>query len=74
MYGRWRMDETYIKVKGEWRYLDRAVEKHGHTMDFLLTERRDKDAALRLLKQTIRRNGVPEKIAIGGCGYRRHPP
>jgi len=59
-----RMDETYIKVKGEWKYLYRAVDKYGKTIDFLLTEHRDKEAALRFLKQAIRRNGVPEKIII----------
>lgn len=32
----WRMDETYIKVQGQWRYLYRAVDKHGQTIDFLL--------------------------------------
>ena len=35
---RWRMDETYIKVKGVWRYLYRAVDKDGHTVDFLFIE------------------------------------
>jgi putative transposase len=49
----WRMDETYVKVKGAWRYLYRAVDKHGHTIDFLLTEHRDKEAALRFLKKAI---------------------
>jgi transposase-like protein len=62
----WRMDETYIKVKGQWRYLYRAVDKYGHTIDFLLTEHRDKDAALRFLQKAIRRNGVPETITIDG--------
>jgi putative transposase len=62
----WRMDETYIRVKGEWRYLYRAVDKYGATIDFLLTEHRDKDAALRFLKKAIRRNGVPETITIDG--------
>ena len=62
----WRMDETYIKVKGVWRYLYRAVDKHGKTIDFLLTEHRDKEAALRFLKKAIRRHGVPEKIPIDG--------
>ena len=37
----WRLDETYIKVKGEWHYLYRAVDKYGKTIDFLLTEQRD---------------------------------
>src|SRR5215475_3132578 len=59
------MDETYIKVKGEWRYLYRAVDKQGHTIDFLLTEHRDKEAALRFLKKAIR-HGVPETITIDG--------
>ena len=40
----WRLDETYIKVKGQWRYLYRAVDKHGQTIDFLLTEHRDTEA------------------------------
>jgi transposase-like protein len=62
----WRMDETYIKVKGEWRYLYRAVDKHGQTIDFLLTEHRDTEAALRFLKKAIRRNGLPEIITIDG--------
>jgi putative transposase len=63
---RWRMDETYIRVKGEWRYLYRAVDKSGQTIDFLLTEHRDTEAALRLLTQAIRRHGVPETITIDG--------
>jgi putative transposase len=54
------------KVKGEWRYLYRAVDKHGQTIDFLLTEQRDEAAALRFLKKAIRRHGVPEKITIDG--------
>jgi transposase-like protein len=62
----WRMDETYIKVKGQWCYLYRAVDKHGQTIDFLLTEHRDKEAALRFLKKAIRRNGLPETITIDG--------
>ena len=62
----WRMDETYVKVKGQWRYLYRAVDKHGQTIDFLLTEHRDTEAALRFLKKAIRRNGVPETITIDG--------
>jgi putative transposase len=63
---RWRMDETSIRVKGEWRYLYRAVDKTGQTIDFLLTEHRDTEAALRFLTQAIRRHGVPETITIDG--------
>jgi len=62
----WRMDETYIRVKGQWRYLYRAVDKYGETIDFLLTAHRDKEAALRFLSKAIRRNGVPETITIDG--------
>ena len=43
----WRLDETYIKVRGQWKYLYRAVDKHGATIDFLLTTKRDTKAALR---------------------------
>ena len=39
----WRMDETYLTMKGEWRYLYRAVDKHGQTIDFLLAEHRDNE-------------------------------
>jgi putative transposase len=62
----WRMDETYIKVKGQWRYLYRAVDKTGQTIDFLLTEHRDAEAALRFLTQAIRRHGIPKTITIDG--------
>jgi putative transposase len=62
----WRMDETYIRVKGEWRSLYRAVDKTGQTIDFLLTEHRDQEAALRFLTQAIRCHGVPEMITIDG--------
>jgi transposase-like protein len=62
----WRMDETSIKVKGEWKYLSRAVDKYGQTIDFLLTEQWDKEAALKFLKQAIRRSGLPETITIDG--------
>jgi len=62
----YNIDETYIKVKGQWRYLYRAVDTHGQTIDFLLTEHRDTEAALRFLKKAIRRNGLPETITIDG--------
>ena len=62
----WRMDETYIKVKGIWHYLYRAVDKEGNTIDFLLTRKRDKKAAKRFLIKAIDNHGFPEKITIDG--------
>ena len=64
----WRLDETYIKVKGEWKYLYRAVDKYGKTIDFLLTEKRDKKAAGRFLKKAIGSNGIPSVINIDKSG------
>jgi putative transposase len=62
----WRLDETYIRVRGCWCYLYRAVDKAGQTIDFLLTEQRDEHAAMRFLTKAIRRHGVPETITIDG--------
>src|SRR5467141_4438177 len=62
----WRMDETSIKVRGQWYYLYRAVDKTGQTIDFLLTAQHDEHAAKRFLTKAIRRHGVPEKITIDG--------
>ena len=64
----WRMDETYIKVGGEWRYLYRAVDRDGHTIDFLLRAHRDCAAARRFLERAIELHGVPEKITIDKSG------
>ena len=58
------MDETYIKVKGKWCYLYRAVDKENNTIEFLLTEKRDKKAAKRFFVKAIENNGLPEKITI----------
>jgi putative transposase len=64
----WRMDETYVRIKGEWAYLYRAVDTEGHTIDFLLTSTRDRDAAEAFLYKAIRRQGLPEKITIDKSG------
>ena len=60
----WRMDETYIKVSGQWKYLYRAVDRDGDTVDFLLTAKRYKAAAQRFLERAIDLHCVPEKINI----------
>ena len=64
----WRMDETYIKVGGQWKYLYRAVDKSGDTVDFLLRARRAKVAALPYFEKAIRNNGEPETVTIDRSG------
>jgi putative transposase len=64
----WRVDETYIKIKGKWKYLYRAVDKAGHTVDFLLRAHRDKAAAQRYFEKSIDQNGEPETITIDKSG------
>ncbi|MFC7411325.1 IS6 family transposase [Hydrogenophaga atypica] len=64
----WRMDETYILVGGQWKYLYRAVDRMGQTVDFLLTARRDEAAVRRFIEQAINLHDVPEKITIDKSG------
>ncbi|MCO1336899.1 IS6 family transposase [Microbulbifer sp. OS29] len=64
----WRMDETYIKVKGRWVYLYRAVDKSGETVDFMLSETRDETAATRFFQKSIDSSGLPEKVVIDKSG------
>jgi len=64
----WRMDETYVKVKGSWKYLYRAVDKAGNTVDFLFRARRDKAAARCFFEKAIAQNGVPETVTIDKSG------
>jgi transposase-like protein len=60
----WRCDETYIKVKGRWSYLYRAVDKLGRTVDFLLSERRDVAAAKRFFSKAMREHRTPRVITL----------
>jgi len=62
----WRVDETYIRVKGKWTYLYRAVDKQGQTVDFLLSEKRDMAAAKRFFIKAIKNNESPAKITLDG--------
>ena len=62
------MDETYIKIKGQWKYLYRAVDTAGQTVDFLLTAKRDAAAALRFFRKAIRHHGEPEAVTIDKSG------
>ena len=64
----WRMDETYVKVGGQWKYLFRAVDRDGDTVDFLLRAKRDHAAARAFFERAIDLHGVPEKITIDKSG------
>jgi len=62
----WRVDETYLKVRGQWVYLYRAVDRQGRTVDFLLSKRRDMAAAQRLFSRATRQHGAPRVITLDG--------
>jgi len=64
----WRMDETYIKVCGQWTYLYRAVDRDGHTLDFMLSEQRNTAVARRFFKRAIASHGVPDRVVIDKSG------
>ena len=65
---RWRLDETYNRVNGQWKYYCRAADRDCETIDFLLTAKRDKRAALRFLSKAIGHNGKPSLINIDKSG------
>jgi transposase-like protein len=69
--GRWHMDETYIKVRGRWMYLYRAIDSNGDTVEFWFSERRNLTAAKRFLRKALKRHGRPERIAIDGSQTNR---
>jgi transposase, IS6 family len=52
--GSWRVDETYVRVGGKWKYLFRAVDKHGQLIAFMLSDRRNANAAYRFLRKAIK--------------------
>jgi transposase-like protein len=60
----WRKDETYVKVRGEWIYLYRAVDKNGKTVDFYLSRRRDVNAAKAFLRKAMKGQRIPSKITL----------
>ena len=66
--GSWRMDETYILIKGKCAYLYRAVDKYGDTIDFLLRMKRDKVAAKAFFKKAIKSSEYPIKVNIDKSG------
>ncbi len=62
----WRVDETYIRVKGEWKYFYRAVDSNGDTIDFMLSAKRDQKAAKRFFKKALNsnHNQIPRVITV----------
>jgi putative transposase len=64
----WRMDETYIKVKGQWVYYYRAVDKENQTIDFFLSPTRDTQAAQAFFEKAIKSSGLPEKVNMDKSG------
>jgi transposase-like protein len=69
--GEWHVDETYIKVRGQWRYLYRAIDSNGDTVEFWFSERRNLTAAKRFLRKALKRHGRPERIVIDGSQTNR---
>jgi IS6 family transposase len=70
----WRVDETYVRVKGQWRYLYRAVDSSGATLDFLLTATQDADAAKRFLAKALGRQNHATPRVIHTDGHGAYPP
>jgi transposase-like protein len=62
----WRVDETYIKIRGEWRYLYRAVDRAGKTVDFHLSAKRDVAAAKTFFAKAVKSQGVPQTVTLNG--------
>jgi transposase-like protein len=65
------VDETYIRVRGQWRYLYRAIDSNGDTVEFWFGERRNLAAAKRFLRKALKRHGRPERIVIDGSQTNR---
>lgn len=69
-----RIDETYIRLRGQWRYLYRTVDKHGQAVDFLLTANRDLDAAKRFFRKMLKDQPLLAPDWIGTDGAGPYPP
>ena len=69
--GKWHLDETYIKVRGQWMYLYRAIDSVGDTVEFFFSEHRDLRAAKRFLRKAFQRHGRAERIVIDGSQTNR---
>ena len=69
--GKWHVDETYIKIRGRWMYLYRAIDGNGDTVEFWFSEKRNLTAAKRFLSKALKRHGRPERIVIDGSQTNR---
>jgi transposase-like protein len=69
--GKWHVDKTYIKVRGRWTYLYRAIDSNGDTVEFWFSERRNLTAAKRFLRKALKRHGRPDRIVIDGSPTNR---
>jgi len=63
---RWHLDEVYVKINGEMRYLGRAVDHEGEVLESFVTKTRDKAAALKFIKKAMKRHGRPQVIVTDG--------
>lgn len=63
---RWHVDEVFVKINGETNYLWRAVDHEGEILESYVTKKRDKSAALRFFKKTLKRHGKAEAIVTDG--------
>ena len=70
----WKMDETYIKVRGKWKYLYRAVDSSGQTLDFMLSAKRDANAAKRFLKKVLKAHHTQMPRVINVDKNAAYPP
>lgn len=69
--GKWHIDETYVRVRGRWMYLYRAIDSLGDTVEFLFSEYRDLLAAKRFIRKALKRHGRPDRIIIDGSQTNR---
>jgi putative transposase len=69
--GKWHADEIYVKVRGQWMYLYRAIDSVGDTVEFWFSQHRDLLAARRFFRKAIERHGRPERIVIDGSQTNR---
>lgn len=69
--GKWHVDETYLKVRGQWMYLYRAIDSVGDTVEFYFSAQRDLPAAKRFFRKALKRHGRPDRVVIDGSQTNR---